>query len=44
MENSIEVEALISEFTSQFVNKGCDWLLNAMKPIKCLVYKPACEF
>ena len=33
-----------SEFTSQFVNKGCDWLLNSMKPIKCLVYKPACEF
>ena len=39
-----EVQKFISEFTSQFVNKGCDWLLNSMKPIKCLVYKPACEF
>ena len=39
-----EVQKFISEFTSQFVNKGCDWLLNSMKPIKCLVYKPTCEF
>ena len=39
-----EVQKFVSEFTSQFVNKGCDWLLNTMKPIKCLVYKPACEF
>ena len=34
----------ISEFTSRFVNKGCDWSLNSTKPIRCLVYKPACEF
>ena len=39
-----EVQKFISEFTSQFVNKGCDWLRSSMKPIKCLVYKPACEF
>ena len=39
-----EVQKFISEFTSRFVTKGCDWLPNSMKPIKCLVYKPACEF
>ena len=22
----------------------CDWSLNSTKPIRCLVYKPACEF
>ena len=39
-----EVQKFISKFTSQFVNKGCDWLLNSMKPIKCLVYKRIVKF
>ena len=43
-EGRCEVQKFISEFASQFVNKGCDWPLNSKKPIKCLVYKPACEF
>ena len=39
-----KVPKFISEFASRFVNKGCDWPLNSKKPIKCLVYKTACEF
>jgi hypothetical protein len=34
-----------SQFTSRFVNKASDWLLNQpMQPIKCSVYKPICKF
>ena len=25
-------------------SKGCDWLLNSMKPVKCLVYKRIVKF
>ena len=42
--NSLRSSKFISVFTSRFVNKGCNWSLNSTKPIKYLVYKPACEF
>ena len=39
-----KVPKFISEFASRFVNKGYDWPLESKNPIKCLVYKLACEF
>ena len=32
------------KFTSKFVSKPSNWLLEQEQPFKCSVYKPVCEF
>ena len=32
------------KFTSKFLSKASNWLLEQGQPIKCSVYKPVCEF
>ena len=39
-----EVEKFIMKFTSKFISKASNWLLEQEQPIKCSVYKPVCEF
>jgi hypothetical protein len=39
-----EIQKFMLKFTSRFVNKAFDWSLNKNKPIKCIVYKPVCEY
>ena len=38
-----EVQKFIMKFTSKFVNKASNWLLEQEQPIKCSVYKLVCE-
>ena len=38
-----EVQNFIMKFTSKFVNKASNWLLEQEQPIKCSVYKLVCE-
>ena len=33
----------IMKFTSRFVKKASNWLLEQEQPIKCSIYKPVCE-
>jgi hypothetical protein len=39
-----EVQKFKLKFTSLYVHKASDWSLNKSKPIKCIVYKPVCEY
>ena len=38
-----EVQKFITKFTSTFVNKASNWLLEQEQPIKYSVYKQVCE-